>query len=288
MRRAAATVGVGGILLAVYACRTPTEVRLDITTEIPCSQLKGLSIVVAADSVAAEERAKSGFYAADGLHCDSETSVGSIVVTPGDASLAVIVIVGVEKPSSSCTPPLYAGCVVARRRLAFVEHASLHAPIAVTRSCVDVPCDTTNSCSQAKCTSSDTQCEGDSCVQTGTDAAEDAGLDAGGDGPVTDTGTPGLDASPKDGGIVDAGFDGGVYDGGTIKCASSPGCPPDGQPPCSCSGQIMPASNGATMMVMTCAAGADTCACTVGGQFYKAIPSSGSCQPGDYGRCCAP
>ena len=179
------------LLLTTYACRAPTEMTVRITTEVPCSALRGVGIVVAPDSFVAEERARAKYFAAETNHCDSEAIVGTLVLTPGSDSLAVIVVAGIDRPSSACQPPDYAGCVVARRRLAFVEHTSLDVPVVITRDCLDVPCDTQTSCVHGNCKSSETSCDGDSCTQVASRA--DGGPD---DEGSADTGA---DTAPAEG-----------------------------------------------------------------------------------------
>ena len=278
------------LLLTTYACRAPTEMTVRITTEVPCSALRGVGIVVAPDSFAAEERARAKYFAAETNHCDSEVIVGTLVLTPGSDSLAVIVVAGIDRPSSACQPPDYAGCVVARRRLAFVEHTSLDVPVVITRDCLDVPCDTQTSCVHGNCKSSETSCDGDSCTQVASRADGGSGDEASAD--------TGADTAPAEGGAdadadADAGAatdarEGGTYDGSGFTCFSSPGC--TGQSlPCSCGAQVRLTSNGQiTSMQLTCPAVGPTCTCSIEGTFVKSLPNPGSCQTGTYGGCCSP
>jgi hypothetical protein len=165
------TFGIAWIALAAVvpiatdACRGATQVTVTITTELPCSELRGVSIGVAADPALAEERAGAGRFVATTHQCDSPSTVGSIVVTPGASSVGIVVIAGIDVESVSCKPPAYEGCVVARRRLSFVEHGSLEIGIGVSRSCLGVPCDTQTSCVDGKCRSSEALCEGSACGQ---------------------------------------------------------------------------------------------------------------------------
>ena len=280
------------LVIATHACRAPTEVTVKITTELPCSTLKGVSIVVAPDPLAAEERARTRYFAAQTDHCDSDSVVGTLVLTPGDAGLAVIVIAGLDRDSASCLPPDYAGCVVARRRLAFVEHTSLEVPVAITRDCLNVPCDTQTSCVHGDCKSSETSCDGTACAQSpAAPPDEDAG-DARDDRSPVDGGADAPHADAKDDGDAqtqDAADTGPRYDGGPYTCTSSPSC--SGQPaPCSCGGQVrITASGRMTMMDMNCSAAGPTCTCSIEGTFVKSIANPGSCQSGTYGSgCCSP
>ncbi len=277
-------------MLTTHACRAPTEMTVRITTEVPCSALRGVSIVVAPDALTAEDRARTKYFAAETEHCDSESTVGTLVLTPGSDALAVIVVAGIDQQSNACVPPGYAGCVVARRRLAFVDHASLDLPILLTRDCLDVPCDTQTSCVHGNCKSSETSCDGDSCAQTAVSG--DAGPS--GDARVDTV----SDATPAEEGGADAHVDarvdadaeagGGGYDGGGFVCTSSPSCM--GQvAPCTCGGSVSIKSSGRiTIMDMLCSAAGPTCTCSIEGTFVKSVPNPGMCQSGTYGGCCSP
>jgi len=86
--------------------------------------------------------------------CPVNERIGDLVVVPveaDDAAFGVLVIHGVDKPAAQCQPPNYAGCIVARRALGFIEHASLNMPIALRLSCRDVPCKETTTCVDGDC-----------------------------------------------------------------------------------------------------------------------------------------
>src|SRR4051812_35168308 len=93
------------LVTATYACRAPTEVTVRIETELPCSALKGVSIAVATDARGAEDRANTGFYAASTRQCDSESTVGTLVLTPGATSFAFVVIAGIDRELTACKAP---------------------------------------------------------------------------------------------------------------------------------------------------------------------------------------
>ena len=186
-------------------------------------------LAVAQDSAEAERRAATKFYAASTRQCDSESEVGTLVVTPGTSGFAIVVVAGVDAEATACVPPDYQGCIVARRRLSFVEHESLDVPILLTRDCLDVPCNTESSCVHGNCKAVDTTCDQNACTQVGVDPNDDGGADGGGDAGASADGRASdatLDAvvdAPVADVLADAPATDARFDG-SFTCTSSPGC----------------------------------------------------------------
>ena len=290
-------VSVAGVLGAVYACRAPTEMTIRITTAVPCSTLRGVGIAAAPTSADAEHRIETRFYAAQTTQCDSDSVVGTLVLTPGSTSFSVVVVAGVDSEVTTCTPPLYAGCIVARRRLAFVDHRSLDVPIVLTRDCLDVPCNSDTSCVHGNCKSVETTCDDASCTQVGVSPAGDGGgvdsgrMDAGGgaDGEVTDAAVEDakVDAADAADGAVATTFS------KHWMCSGSPGCFMGGgtPAPCTCMGPVTVDADAGVMsiemMTLDCQSGAPRCDCLIEGQVANTVPNSGFCSPSQYGACCS-
>jgi hypothetical protein len=111
---------------------------------------------------------RGSFFAATTKECDASGKIGTLVVTPGGAGAAVVVVLGLDRDPYHCAPPGYAGCIVARREVGFAEHASLSVPIALKLDCANVPCDAFTTCNLGGCVSSHVDCtEGDSCMPPG-------------------------------------------------------------------------------------------------------------------------
>lgn len=284
------------VVAAVYACSGPTEMTIRVTTRIPCHALKGVAIAVAPTSSDAEHRVETNFYAAETTQCDSDSVVGTLVLTPGSSSFSVIVVAGVDGNVTACAPPLYRGCIVARRRLSFVEHKSFDVPIDLTPDCVDVPCNTDTSCVHGNCKSVETACDAESCTQVGGSADGDGG---GADGAAIDGGGAGdgntADAAASDGAAGDAPIDAddGAATGAAFTkqwyCSSSPDC--QGAPaPCSCGGQVMVDAGTGTpmveMMTLDCKSGAAQCNCLIENAVANTIANNGVCSQAQYGMCC--
>src|SRR5439155_1284504 len=72
--------------------------------------------------------------------------IGALVVVPnGDngAEVGIRVVSGLNgKSADACVSDSFrGGCIVARRALNFVPHASLRVPVVMRDACIDVPCD---------------------------------------------------------------------------------------------------------------------------------------------------
>jgi hypothetical protein len=207
---AVVTCVIGSVALS-GACQDPTQVTLSIETNARCADLKGVNIIVGKEPRETEDRAITRFASTVTDACTPSPSgngghIGTLVVTPGEDRGSILVIAGFLSPASSCVPPLYQGCIVARRTFAFIDHASLRLPITLDPSCVDVPCDLNSTCStNRQCVRSTVQCN-----QSGGDCTEPGLLSDGGQ-EIVDTGIPipPLADSGSDGGnpsgIIDAG-----------------------------------------------------------------------------------
>lgn len=138
-----------------WACRAPTQITLEITTDVACDRLRGTSIYGASGERPPSEPITTTTQCTAG---SPTSSIGSLVVTPaGDKGgrAAIAVVAGLDRPSESCASAGYKGCIIARRRLSFVPHEPLSLPIALDRACVDVPCDETQTCVASRCVSAE-------------------------------------------------------------------------------------------------------------------------------------
>ena len=237
----AIVAAIGSITLVVTAgwgseaCRDATQVTVDIRTlGIPCSSLKGVSIVVARGPQEAEDRMGLGSLSAQverGV-CDG-ARVGTLVLTPNEPRGAIVVAARVsDDPASTCKPPLYRGCIVARRSFTFLDHVSGTLPITLEVACADVPCDVVSSCRSGTCVSSETTCsEGTQRCESPAEPVvlADGGVEDSRDGASADG------SNLVDGALVDSGRDGSdagdgsvaTRDGATNECPLQNGTKPD-------------------------------------------------------------
>ena len=222
---------LGGLALALApGCRDATQVTVEITLakRATCAETNGTAITVGTDPLSTQQRVVDEFVTATTMSCTEAThQIGTLVVTPGSGHASIVVVVAYDKAivPSSCKPPLFKGCIVARRQFTFSDHQGLHLPITIDPDCKDVPCDAFSTCRTGRCFNSDVSCTEDSCSEPGAlrdggtndDAAVivDGSTSPDGASPPVDGGTDAsTDAptdSPNDGTIT---LDGALNDGG--------------------------------------------------------------------------
>ena len=166
MRRRSALVLATAACASAVACYGPTEVRLEISTDLPCRAV-GDGGRAASDPVRTLVRlggAADSPIVADTATCsaraagDAVADVGSIVVVPsGDRAARVTVQVTATADGSNpdlCGRPdtpvaAQAQCIVARRTFAFIKHTSRSLPIRLYASCKGQVCDASQTCNQS-------------------------------------------------------------------------------------------------------------------------------------------
>ena len=280
-----AVLGVLALALAP-GCRDATQVTVEITLakRATCAETNGTAITVGTDPLSTQQRVVDEFVTATTMSCTEAThQIGTLVVTPGSGHASIVVVVAYDKAiaPSSCKPPLFKGCIVARRQFTFSDHQGLHLPITIDPDCKDVPCDAFSTCRTGRCFSSDVSCTDDSCLEPGalrdggtnddaavivdgsstspdgasppvdggTDGTMDGSLDAPDDGTLVTDGPPGFDATP--GGSM------GCNGGGTLVC-SGVMCGGQGQACCGVSASTAVCNPG----FATCGAGMTRYCCT--------------------------
>jgi hypothetical protein len=205
-------------------CRDATQVTIDIALakSALCTETNGTAITVGIDPASTEDRVAHEYVTATTSSCDPGTrEIGTLVLTPsGSGRASVIVVVAYDKvTAASCKPPLFKGCIVARRQFSFTDHRHLQMPISIDPDCRDVPCDAFSTCRSGKCFSSEAACNADACGQPGDPGDGGTAID----GQVTPgTGTP-----------VDGSTEGGETDGSSGLDSGADGAsdaPADGPP----------------------------------------------------------
>jgi outer membrane protein assembly factor BamB len=141
------------VLLGTPHCQSPTEITLDLSTDVPCGELTGVSITVGPSSEVETMAPETTTQA-----CSSSGTIGSLVVVPGgtkNESVDIKVVGGVNRDPTSCAAPNYgSGCIVARRSLQFIPHTPLTLDIPLAEACNGVICPANETCVQGACTSS--------------------------------------------------------------------------------------------------------------------------------------
>ncbi len=256
-----------GAACGMAGCRAPTQVTVEVTTDLPCAEHGGTAITVG--RVGAME-AKSP--AAVTSRCGADGWVGSLVLVPSgeaDTEVAFKVATGSLHPVEECLhPPYGARCIIARRSLRYLANTSLTVPVVMRAACAGVECLPDETCVQATCVSATLDpeaCRRGGCAEE-TLLSRDA--DAGGmhDGRADVEGS--VDAGPDEGSSSadasgdDASNDAAAPDARGDVTVDAPGDPD----PCATFGATLsivaePAdalSGGSTMLGLALEPGADS------------------------------
>jgi hypothetical protein len=146
-------VGIGAALsgapgAALVGCKDPTQILLDVRTDLPCSAARGTGIAAGAPGTV--ERAP---FAVESRDCSEGGAIGTLVVTPessNDADVGFRVVLGVDVDSSACTADNgYKGCIVQRRQVRYLPHTPIQLPFDMLRVCKGVPCDEQSTCASS-------------------------------------------------------------------------------------------------------------------------------------------
>ena len=174
-RAVVAAAGLAGVVAAT-SCRSPTEIKVVITTDFDCADLKDVTVTVGTLGDALESAPPTSTSS----EC-SGGSVGTIVVIPSgsdraDIGIKVLGGFGVRQaedcaPVAGSSPPEYGvGCIVARRALDFTPHTALTVPIVLRAACNGITCGETQTCVEGQCVSAtipgSATCAGDGCAET--------------------------------------------------------------------------------------------------------------------------
>lgn len=232
MRKWAVALTLAAAFGVVGACREPTQMTVRIVTEqgLRCPELKRVVVIVGPSPQEVEARSTTTYTNVDTTQCESDTSLGSLVVTPDGDRGAVMVIAQVT--DAPCKAPGFENCIVARRSFGFLKHVKEEMPIALSPDCLNLPCGVLESCHRGACVSSEVTCNDDGACTTPADGtAPPVSIRDGGD----DHGDASHDASSDGNAEIDASVDGST-DGSTGKDGSVKGvtnfCPPDSHTAC--------------------------------------------------------
>jgi hypothetical protein len=135
--------------------------EFDVTTDVPCSRVTSTAIAVAGlDDIETIPFATTSKLCAG-------SSLGSLVVVPGNSSNVVVrIVTGLDGSSpDDCVANAYSGgCIVSRRALSFVSNQKLTVPVTMEQSCRDVPCGSGTTCVHGQCVPIATTCTSGSCT----------------------------------------------------------------------------------------------------------------------------
>jgi hypothetical protein len=238
--RSAGGLGVGlamalvTMMILPCSCQDATQISLEVTTNVVWREGLVTTFTVGGDTQSTEGSA----ITTESITPWNERDrfVGSLTVVPRESDTSVVsvkVVMGFagDGDAKKCVPPLYQGCIVARRRLVFTPHARLRLPIRMYSQCVDVPCDALSTCNELRqCVATDVTCMGGSCSDPGA-APDPSAVDAGPndsslpvDGAGADQDAASAPASNDSGQGNDGGGNGGLN---AVECGSTT-CPTPG------------------------------------------------------------
>lgn len=141
------------LALVGSSCRSPTELVLEIYTNVPCTETaewKGVAVYAGQPGASLEKKWPTLVTTA----CDLDGYVGSLVVTPSDekdARVGVRVVAGLSRNPEECEEAGYAGCIVARRSVRFLPHDSSELVVELLTECTNQGCDPDHTCLGGRC-----------------------------------------------------------------------------------------------------------------------------------------
>jgi hypothetical protein len=185
--RAVIVAGTCVASIAAFGCRTPTQITVEVRTDLVCEADRPETSITVGALGAIEDKAPVTVS----TRCENHR-VGAIVVVPSganDDALALRVVTGIGKSAEQCVFDHYTGgCIVARRALRFVPHESLDLPIEMLFSCKDVPCGALFTCVNGACVpatiTDPSACHGEGCSLEAQFPAADAGVPDAGPAPA--------------------------------------------------------------------------------------------------------
>src|SRR5580693_7272073 len=139
-------VGLIAIAGALAACRTATQITIDVSTNVPCTSWQGAAIAVGelGPTLESEPATTTSTY------CDATGHLGSLVAIPraeDNANVAFRVVGAVSQTLEACTLDAGGGgCIVARRALNFIPHEALTVAVPLVAACEGILCDPLSTC----------------------------------------------------------------------------------------------------------------------------------------------
>jgi hypothetical protein len=206
MRRRLASVLLFACLVG---CESPTEIDVQVTTDIACSSVSGTSITTG--TLGEIEGIPP---ASTTMNCKNG-HIGSLVIVPSgsdDALVGFKVVTSINGASiDACTPDATGGygpsCIVARRALRYLPHTPLTIEVTMAGACAGKACDPQSTCVEGACVPATigdpSDCEGEGCGEGVL--VPDGGTSDAGDAMVAGEG--GMDATIPDGSVSDGSMD---------------------------------------------------------------------------------
>lgn len=221
---------LAGGIVAASACLDPTQATFEVTTNVACGpdvraegSLYETGLVVGTRAEVGSAELQSTTRAC--TPGEAAHRIGDIVIVPEDGATEAraLFVGGVGAASAEdCLPfargapaPAVGQCIVARRRVAFVDNADLQIPVFLDLACANERCAEDTTCrfdgATVSCVDAAVVCRGDEC-----------GID-GGAGATTSSSATAGGASDGGGGAGGAGGEGGEGGAGGQGAAGGAG-----------------------------------------------------------------
>lgn len=215
-------LGGAAALLALVSCRSPTQISIEVSTNVPCGSWQGAAVAVG--QLGTELETKPA--ATTSTYCDSNGYLGTVVAVPSgadNASVGFRIVGAVTETLEACTEDASgSGCIVARRALNFIPHDSLAVSVPLLSSCEGIVCDPESTCVQGTCKSATiadpSACASSACGESALGSGTNDGGTASDAGAIaTKDATTGADDGSNDAG-ASADAIGPVFDAAGAAC----------------------------------------------------------------------
>jgi hypothetical protein len=160
------------LALATMACRAPTEIVIELSTDVPCATVASNHVSIRLGPAGSPLTAANAATAIEADSCNGGT-IGSLVAIPSGTSselVGIAAVLGVTEPTSACDVDA-GGCILAKRSLRYDQGVPLHLPIRLDAICLGRACAPNETCQNGACVPDDVpSCPGGVCPQPGPDA----------------------------------------------------------------------------------------------------------------------
>ena len=143
-------------LVSSAACQDATQFELVLTTDIPRTSVRSSAINAAPSVEIAQAQMLDQIVGAAAENCKQLSpgvaELGNIYLFPAegkpvDSDGAVMVRVGVgQVDARACMPPLFKGCVAAKRTFRYRPQTRVNLPIKLSQECLDAECSSNLTC----------------------------------------------------------------------------------------------------------------------------------------------
>jgi hypothetical protein len=159
-------------LLACVTCTEPTEIIIELTTNVSCEVVSDHQVSILLGSASTTLTTANAKELVVTGQCDGGV-IGTLAATPSgarDEAIGIGVVLGVTQPTSACDVDA-SGCIVARRSLRYSPAMPLHLPISLDAACLGVSCSATETCERGFCVPNTTACQAGVCIGPDAGAA---------------------------------------------------------------------------------------------------------------------